>query len=160
MHTVILILHIVTVGVFWKPDYAYLIRHCKTPDDLSYYFRRYFDYTEDRSLADNFLPPVEAIRQNRFDCEEYACISQSILEYNDYECVFYIVYNQSIDEEIEEAHAIISYQKGKIKGIMSNGINHKRMTFTEYMSEFGYRYWDIVDDYHDLIGKERSVWYE
>lgn len=150
MNTIILLLHIVSIGMFWKPSYSYLLQHTKDSKELSRYFKTYFEYT-DKIKDPNWMSPAMACRIGKFDCSEYAVITQGVLEYIGYECILYVVYNENDDESVDIAHAIVAYKNGSEYGIMSNGYRYDKMTFMEYMELFDYSCWDIIPDYREYI---------
>jgi hypothetical protein len=116
--TIILVLHILSLGIFWKPSLNYLYKYATTPEKIAWYLK-YYSPKEDMEIYDHWKSPRQFIRDGGGDCEDYAVIAYELLLRIGYHPKIYILSNPKIKGP---NHAICTFELG----LFSNQILYNR----------------------------------
>ena len=132
MKLFIIISHIITLGIFWRPSLEYIHKHATTPKKIEHYLS-YFSFQNDTVAEDRWKSPEQFIKDKGGDCEDYAILAYELLTRIGYQPVIYGMYNPHDDEP---GHAICVFEKG----LFSNHVLYDKPgdTLESYMKANSY----------------------
>ena len=129
----VIMLHIVTIGIFYRPNYDTMCQRVHNSDDLNYYIDTYIEYKDDYVYEDmgvnctalefidcQWLPANLVWERGKDDCEGYAVLVYEVLSKIGYDCEIIDLYD----------HVVCKFEKkdkinGDDVGFFSSGALYK-----------------------------------